>query len=74
MSALEKADRPDFADCEPCNSGSLVTENAPNGNQVLLALYDKVPDVEDSVDVASHVIICQFAAGHCSEQGTSCAA
>ena len=29
------------------------TENAPNGNQVLLALYDKVSDVEDSVDPAT---------------------
>ena len=24
----------------------------------------------ERLDVASHVIICQFAAGHCSEQGT----
>ena len=29
------------------------TENAPNGNQALLARYDKVPDVEDSVDPAT---------------------
>ena len=29
------------------------TENAPNGNQTLLARYDKVPDVEDSVDPAT---------------------
>ncbi len=26
------------------------TENAPNGNTILLAEYDKVPDVEDTVD------------------------
>ena len=29
------------------------TENAPNGNQALLALYDKVPDIEDSVNPAT---------------------
>jgi CxxC motif-containing protein (DUF1111 family) len=29
------------------------TENAPNGNQALLAKWDKVPDVEDSVDPAT---------------------
>ena len=29
------------------------TENAPNGNQALLARYDKVPDVEDSVNPAT---------------------
>ena len=29
------------------------TDNAPNGNQALLARYDKVPDVEDSVNPAT---------------------
>ena len=29
------------------------TENAPNGNQALLAKWDKVPDVEDEVDPAT---------------------
>jgi CxxC motif-containing protein (DUF1111 family) len=29
------------------------TENAPNGNQALLALWDKVPELEDAVDPAT---------------------
>jgi CxxC motif-containing protein (DUF1111 family) len=29
------------------------TENAPNGNQLLLKKYDRVPDVEDEVDPAT---------------------
>jgi len=29
------------------------TENAPNGNTALLALYDQVPDIEDTVDPAT---------------------
>ena len=29
------------------------TENAPNGNQALLAKYDLVPDIEDAVDPAT---------------------